>query len=164
MVAHSIRKNKRTFLIGLVVISVLPGYAHEGTYGPEIVRGFYESASFIRTDRPPSQWCSEFKAFIKSHDDAKPAFVLGASFGFSFRSESIAEAAGASQVELRQVAAYAAVSRLRYETIKTSLKLTDADIVTLLGIRTAKFAAWKARATTADPDGSVTRAARGIDL
>src|SRR5258708_7332734 len=164
MAAHSTRKNKVTFLIGLLGISLIAADAGEGTDDADIVRGFYESATCIRTDRPPSQWCSEFEALLKSHDHSRPAFVLGASFGFSFRSEPIAEAAGASEVELRHVAAYATVSRVRYEAMKTSLKLTDAHIVTLLGIRPAKFTAWKARAATSDHDRSFPSSLRGIDL
>src|SRR6266404_4048729 len=104
MAAHSITKNKTIFTLGLICFGVLAADAREGAYDADIVRGFYESATFIRTDRPPSQWCSEFEALLKSHEHSRPAFVLGASFGFSFRSESIAEAAGASEVELRHVA------------------------------------------------------------
>jgi hypothetical protein len=164
MAAHSILKNKTILIIGLIGIGVLAADAHEPGNDADIVRGFYESAGCIRTDQSPSQWCFEFETFLKSRAHATAAFVLGASFGFSFRSESIAEAAGAFEPELRHLAAYAAMSRLRYEEMKTSLNLTDEDVITVLGIRPAKFAAWKARAATADRDRSVTRAVLGIDL
>ncbi len=164
MAAHNVRKNKTIFIVGSICFGVLVAEAHEPIYDADIVRGFYESARCIRTDQPPSRWCLEFEKFLKSRAHATPAFVLGASFGFSFRSESIAEATGASEAELRRVAASATVSRVQYEAMKKSLNLTDKDVIMVLGIRPAKFDAWKARATTADPDGSVTRAARAIDL
>jgi hypothetical protein len=102
-----------------------------------------------------------FKALFRARHGESVAFFLGANFGFSFRSESTAEAMGASQDELRRVAECAALARVEFERLKKRVGITDAELIKLLGVSRAKFLGWKARTATHDFDESVTR---DIDL
>jgi hypothetical protein len=151
------------WLIALSRISALPSV----DVTSEIQRGFSVSLKCIRGGVTASQWCRDFQKVVANEMRMCPsgdAFLLGANFGFSFRSESTAEAIGTSDDELRHVAACATNSRVEFEKIKKRLGLTDAELIELLGVDRAKFLAWKARAATTDRDNSVVTSEPGLAL
>jgi hypothetical protein len=164
MAARHIQKHKIALVAALISIDTLPTAGHEARYAPDVLHGFNESAVCIRSNHKPSQWCAAFHVLLRTRRHETLAFLLGANFGFSFKSESIAEAIGASESELRNIAGCATLARLRYEKIKSELKLKDADVAELLNISPGKFAAWKARTETNDFDRSVTGTTRQIKL
>jgi hypothetical protein len=125
-------------------------------------RGYQASARCLQGGPRPAEWCRRFQLLRKASSSAP--FLLGANFGFSFRAETSAEGIAATQDELRTVAMQAASSRVTYEAQKTNLRLTDADVVAMLGINLRQFAAWKARVETADQDRSVVKGRSGLDL
>jgi hypothetical protein len=125
-------------------------------------RGYQASARCIEGGRRPAEWCRRFQLLRKT--SSSESFLLGANFGFSFHAETSAEGIGATQDELRMVVTQAASSRVTFEAQKANLRLTDADVVAMLGINLRQFAAWKARVETADQDRSVIKGQSGLDL
>ena len=125
-------------------------------------RGYQASARCIQGGRRPAEWCRRFQLLRKASSSAP--FLLGANFGFSFSAETSAEGIGATQDELRMVAMQAASSRVTFEAQKANLRLTDVDVIAMLGINLRQFAAWKARVETADQDRSVVKGRAGLDL
>lgn len=125
-------------------------------------RGYQASARCIEGGRRPAEWCRRFQLLRKA--SSSEPFLLGANFGFSFSAETSAEGIGATQDKLRMVAMQAASSRVTYEAQKSNLRLTDADVVAMLGIKLHQFAAWKARVETTDHDRSVVKGQSGLDL
>src|SRR2546421_3729721 len=91
--------------------------AHSASLRPgetaDILRGYSCARLCIRTDQSPAEWCVRFRqVIIRKEAKNSSAFLLGANFGFSFKSESTAESSGANEDELRKVAACAANARL----------------------------------------------------
>ena len=125
-------------------------------------RGYQASVRCIEGGRPATEWCRRFQLLRKPSSSA--SFLLGANFGFSFNAETSAEGVGATQDELRMVAMQATSCRLTFEAQKANLRLTDADVIAMLGINLRQFAAWKARVETADQDRSVVKGQPGLDL
>jgi hypothetical protein len=128
----------------------------------DIRRGYQASARCIQGGERPTEWCRSFQRLRKG--PSSDPFLLGANFGFSFRAETSAEGVGATQDELRMVAMQAASARVTFEAHKANLRLTDSDVVSILGINLLQFAAWKARVETADQDRSVVKGKSGLDL
>jgi len=62
------------------------------------------------------------------------------------------------------VAMQATSCRLTFEAQKANLRLTDADVIAMLGIDSRQFAEWKARVETTDQDHSVVKGQPGLDL
>lgn len=150
-----------------IVMAIAGAVARAGdssSYATDIVRGFNESGRCISNTHKSSEWCVAFSDLIRKHKTATSAFLLGANFGFSFKSESSAEGMATSETELRRVAECAALARLRYEAIKRKLGVNDSDIAKLLNIRAGKFAAWKARTATHDLDRSVICTGHSTEL
>jgi hypothetical protein len=125
-------------------------------------RGYHASATCIDGGRRPVEWCRRFQLLRKASSSAP--FLLGVNFGFSFNAETSAEGVGATQDELRMVATQAASSRVTFEAQKANLRLTDLDVIAMLGINVRQFAAWKARVATTDQDRSVVKGQAGLDL
>jgi len=153
------------FVAMLATMSFARSKSLSDTEVAEIREGFRQSVACITTNRYPSEWCVRFRQLI-FREEAKntSAFLLGANFGFSFKSEPTAESSGANEDELRKVAACAANARLAYELNKAELRVTDRDIINILKVSPGQFAGWKARLSTGDPDNSVTHWSPGTDL
>ena len=125
-------------------------------------RGYRASARCIQGGMRPTEWCRRFQLLRKA--SSSDPFLLGANFGFSFSAETSAEGLGATQDELRMVAMQATSCRVTFEAQKPNLRLTDADVIAMLGINRRPFAAWKGRVETADQDRSVVKGRSGLDL
>ena len=153
------------FLVTLATASVATSKSLSNMEVAEIREGFRQSVACISTNRHPSEWCVLFRQMVfRKEAKNTSAFLLGANFGFSFKSESTAESSGATEDELRKVAACAANARLAYEQNKAELRVRDQDIINILKISPGQFAGWKARLSTGDPDNSVTPKAPGTTL
>jgi hypothetical protein len=126
----------------------------------EIRRGFDASTLCFQARKHPFQWYSKFQRILaenaqRGRDTA--GFLLGVTFGFSFTVELRADASGAPENELRDLAIHSTVARLGFENKKKQLGLTDAEVIRLLGVDERKFAEWKNRALTSDTDRSVLK-------
>jgi hypothetical protein len=131
----------------------------------EIRRGFHASALCFQSGKHPLVWYSKFQRILAKNaqrDRDTDGFLLGVTFGFSFRVELSAEAVGAPETELRDLAIHSTVARLGFENKKKQLGLTDADVVRLLDVDEKKFTEWKNRVLTPDTDRSVLK--RGLSL
>jgi hypothetical protein len=131
----------------------------------EIRRGFHASALCFQAGNHPPQWCRHFQRILAENAQRgrdTDGFLLGVTFGFSFRVESGGEAVGAPENELRDLAIHGTVARLGFEKKKKQLGLTDADVVRLLGVDEKRFTEWKASVLTSDTDRSVLK--RGMSL
>jgi hypothetical protein len=156
-------------LLATVVLANLPPDNRGGSppidVAKEIRRGFDASSLCFRSRKHPPQWCRDFQRILAENAQRgrdTDGFLLGLTFGFSFRVESGGEAVGAPENELRDLAIHGTVARLGFEKKKKQLGLTDADVVRLLGVDEKRFTEWKNKVLTPDTDRSVLK--RGMSL
>ena len=153
-----------SLLLTTLVLPNLPTDSRGGSppidVAKEIRRGFHASASSFQAGKHPRQWYLNFQRILaenaqRSRDTA--GFLLGVTFGFSFSVELSADAVGAPENELRDLAIHSTVARLGFENKKKQLGLTDAEVIRLLGVDARQFSKWKNRALTSDTDRSVLK-------
>ena len=157
--------NKVLFLTALIVLNATAASEPGSGLLVDVQRGFYESAKCITGGVDPLQWYVCFQNLVD--EEVHPValgFLIGANFGFSYRAEATAEAIGANDATLLQIAEHALVARLRFERLKQLVGASDMDVISALGIRPQQFSNWKSRAITGDRDPSVTGTQRGVEL
>jgi hypothetical protein len=157
--------NKVLFLTALIVLNATASSEPDSGLLVDVQRGFYESAKCITGAVDPLQWYVCFQNLIDEEvQPIAPGFLIGANFGFSYRAETTAEAIGANDATLLQIAEYALVARLRFERLKQLVGANDMDVMSALGIRPQQFSNWKSRAVTQDRDPSLITSQRGVEL
>lgn len=157
--------SKVGLLLALIVLNASAASQADSGLLFEIQRGFHESAKCIAGGVDPLQWYVCFQNLIDEQvQPTSPGFLIGANFGFSYRAETTAEAIGATDVTLLQIAEHALVARLRFERLKQLVGASDTDVISALGIHPQQFSNWKSRAVTQDRDQSLIGAQRGVEL
>jgi hypothetical protein len=157
--------NKVVLLLALIALNASAAFRADSGLLLEIQRGFHESAKCITGGVDPLQWYVCFQNLIDEEvQPTSPGFLIGANFGFSYRAETTAEAVGASDATLLQIAEHALVARLRFERLKQLVGASDMDVISALDIRPQQFSNWKSRAVTQERDRSVIRTQRGVEL
>jgi hypothetical protein len=134
----------------------------------EIIRGFNAATFATRDQSRIWEWNSKLRYALdvgaKNHTNSS-CFLLGAKFGFSFRAAELDQnSVAASDYDLRAVAIQGALARLGFEQSKKLLRITDANLIRILGIDRAAFIAWKTSVYTSDRDGSVVRTEQWLSL
>src|SRR5205085_2661868 len=105
-----------------LLVSVLAApcsFGERGESTDDLRRGYVAGVQCVESSNVPSHWCVTFRDLISSQTKMdNPDFLLGAYFGFSFKSEESAERLGASEGELTRVSGCALTARVTYEKIK----------------------------------------------
>jgi hypothetical protein len=119
----------------------------------DIHKGFRAGTQCLTAEGRVKDWIQNFNRLYEANLYSE--FLLGLEFGFSFKGEELLRTKlKASDAEIKLLAIEATKARLAFEARKNTLKLTNAEVITVLALDPAAFANWKKSVSTADKDES----------